>query len=239
MKSQFRVWQFFLLAVALTLPAPVQGLARGAVPGPPVLKIRVYDYAAVAEGTLVHAFQEIERIYRLAGVNASLMRCRPDMAAPILDSRCEERAGATTIIVRILPREMASRAGTNKRVFGFAMTAAKPAYGAIANVFHHQVERLATEWGYHRGVVLGHVISHEVGHLLLGGPSHSRRGIMQMPWNDPQLDSAHKGSLVFTRRQAERIRGEVSERVRFESQRGEPGELRVKGATEQSRADGL
>jgi hypothetical protein len=227
------------LALALTLAVPVRGLAHDADPAVPELAIRIYDYAGVGGSTLARTFEEIERIYRMAGVSVLLMQCRTDMAAPVLDSRCAGRAGPTTIIVRVLPREMASLAGTNKRVFGFAMTASRPGFGVIANAFHHQVEKLAKEWGYHRGAVLGHVIAHEVGHLLLGFVGHSRGGIMQMPGNGPHLSAAHKGRLVFTRSQSERIRADVFERIRAEFGTESPGELRVEVATDQSRAGGL
>ena len=52
------------------------------------------------------------------------------------------------------------------------------------------------------GELLGCVIAHEVGHLLLGTDSHSHEGIMQGHWEDPQLREAGKGNLQFTPSQA-------------------------------------
>ena len=50
----------------------------------------------------------------------------------------------------------------------------------------------------HRGVsVLGYVLTHEIGHLLLGSNSHSVSGIMSPHWNDEELRRISEGTLLF------------------------------------------
>ena len=53
--------------------------------------------------------------------------------------------------------------------------------------------------------ILGHAITHELGHLLLGVGSHSAAGVMHGPWH-------RKGQCFFTRWEGDRIRREVSAR---------------------------
>lgn len=52
--------------------------------------------------------------------------------------------------------------------------------------------------------LLGCVIVHEIGHLLLG-PGHSARGIMQSPWRGSEAKSIAKGGLKFDPSQSRAI----------------------------------
>jgi hypothetical protein len=62
------------------------------------------------------------------------------------------------------------------------------------------------------GQILGEVIAHEIGHILLKLPSHSATGIMHGPWNRRDLQDAAYGQLLFTPEQAKVIRTEVARR---------------------------
>lgn len=65
--------------------------------------------------------------------------------------------------------------------------------------------------------MLGHLIAHEVGHLLLGQGSHSKKGIMLGDWLQTDLEKAAQGRLLFTDRQAKKMRRAVRQRSRIES----------------------
>ena len=54
-------------------------------------------------------------------------------------------------------------------------------------------------------VVLGHVIAHEAGHLLLPAHSHSMSGIMQPQFDLHAIDKALNGWLGFSADQRKRI----------------------------------
>jgi hypothetical protein len=56
------------------------------------------------------------------------------------------------------------------------------------------------------GELLGCVIAHELGHLLLGTASHSASGLMSAVWQDPELRLAAHGKLLFTGDEGDRIR---------------------------------
>jgi hypothetical protein len=87
--------------------------------------------------------------------------------------------------------------------------------GKYADVFFEHVEQLREEKpGVNLGTILGYVMAHEIGHLLLGSNSHSRSGIMQGEWHGDQLRSIALGELLFTAEQAERMRERVAARAR-------------------------
>ena len=56
------------------------------------------------------------------------------------------------------------------------------------------------------GDLLGCVIVHELGHLLLGRDSHSATGLMSAVWQVNELRQASQGILFFTDNQQNRIR---------------------------------
>jgi hypothetical protein len=77
------------------------------------------------------------------------------------------------------------------------------------------------------GELLGYVIAHEVGHLLLGTDSHNHEGIMQGRWEDPQLREAGKGNLQFTPSQARLMRQHLTgEEKKKESRRSTGNQVR-------------
>ena len=62
-------------------------------------------------------------------------------------------------------------------------------------------------------IILGCVIAHEVGHLLLGSSSHSGSGIMQGHWKRGQIRKAMTGNLPFTPEQVKLIQASTFARV--------------------------
>jgi hypothetical protein len=54
--------------------------------------------------------------------------------------------------------------------------------------------------------MLGAVMAHELGHLLLGEHSHSSEGLMQAHWSTEQLKNMGMGNLLFDARSAARVR---------------------------------
>jgi hypothetical protein len=69
-------------------------------------------------------------------------------------------------------------------------------------VFYDSVEKLHQDWHASLSRVLGHVMAHEIGHLLLGTNAHSPMGIMRPNWQGQELRSIAIGTLLFTREQA-------------------------------------
>lgn len=95
----------------------------------------------------------------------------------------------------------------------------KGRFGYIAGVFPYRVEELAEEGTLRievpndfRAVILGHLMAHEIGHLLLGSESHSSKGIMRARWQREDLEAAVQGKLGFTPEQREKMREKIQDR---------------------------
>src|SRR5262249_44273486 len=58
------------------------------------------------------------------------------------------------------------------------------------------LQRFASQGQSSYGIILGHVIVHELGHLLISGNAHGN-GIMRPRWAYPEWQQAAKGNLLF------------------------------------------
>jgi predicted membrane protein len=63
-----------------------------------------------------------------------------------------------------------------------------------AYAFQDHIGILEQKLGF---AVLGYVLTHEVGHLLLGSNSHAVNGIMSPHWNGAELRRISEGPLLF------------------------------------------
>ena len=184
------------------------------------LTIRVYDYARLPKGEYEPARGQAERILSQAGVPTRWLRCAL-APAEAKDPGCEEVITPTDLVVRILPADMAVRVPVKGDVFGYAVPSRDSGFGTVVSVFHHRVAELITQKHrraggrlYSKAVVLGHILAHELGQVLLGPNSHSRSGIMVFPWGPKQLEGCLRGGLLFSKAEAATIQMEVRERQR-------------------------
>jgi len=77
--------------------------------------------------------------------------------------------------------------------------------GYIADVYYEAVENLATTKQVEPKTLLGYVMAHELGHLLLG-PAHTVTGVMRRAWDRRDLEMIRQGSLKFSPAEGLRMR---------------------------------
>jgi hypothetical protein len=75
----------------------------------------------------------------------------------------------------------------------------------LAEVYYEAAQEFASRRDIDAGLLLGCVIAHELGHLLLG-PGHARHGIMRAAWNNLELDEMRFGRLKFNSAESDEIR---------------------------------
>jgi len=90
-------------------------------------------------------------------------------------------------------------------VFGFSLRPEAGGLGDSAVVLTDRVEELAGGRGTFYAVLLGHIVAHELGHLLLADGKHSRASIMTYPWRRRELEWVSQGTMRFTPWQRQRI----------------------------------
>lgn len=169
-----------------------------------------YNYAALPSGVLSETPAEVGRIFHSAGIEILWLECPWSPAQP----GCLVRPGQAWLVLRLLPVEMASRARECGGCLGWAMRDAGKDFGIFANVNCTGAEALANRRRLPQSVILGHLITHELGHLLLGSGSHAIAGIMHNPWGRHDLELIGRGGLYFLPAEAKRMRYNVANRSR-------------------------
>ena len=225
-----RCFKRFLIAGLVLSLSPV-AFAKGPVieTGRSKLEItiRLYDYAKVPGGTLRRAQAIVTQVFRRAGVGSVWVACPTSYQEYEQYPDCRGPLGPRDLVVRILPVTQAAFAG-HRGVLGAALLCGDGEFAITASVFFDRVQRLtweklygATEgiFAHHlsldicNSVILGVVMAHEIGHLLLGTNSHSRRGIMRPNWSRQDLEEALSGRQRFTLQQVRRLQAGIRARL--------------------------
>jgi hypothetical protein len=156
------------LAAAMTALVLTGSLSRAADRTILTVVLHVTDLAGTDRGDLARARTEAQRIFDDTGVRLVWV----DIANGPKARACEGLNLYVSFLSPFLVRQRASR-GAGQGVLG----SASPSTGH-AFIYSERVTELAPRRRIDEGVLLGRVIAHEVGHLLLGGHDHSRSGLM-------------------------------------------------------------
>ena len=188
-----------------------------------VITVRVYNYAGVPSKTLASAKREATWIFRRAGIGLDWQDCALTADELIENPACEAVKGPTVVSLRILPRTMAARLHAGTTAFGITFYPEGDGFPATTNVFYERVTLLAALGVSYEAVTLGHVMAHELGHVLLGSGSHSRAGIMHVPWQAKDLRAAALSQFSFSAREAKQMRKQVRARMQASDPTEAPG----------------
>lgn len=172
------------------------------------ITIGVHNYAQVGSGVLLKAERATSQALRNAGISVVWLTCSTSEISPT-DAGCANLVGPLRIDLHIESKPTAGRLRQKGDVFGIAAEGGEGEFGCDAWVFYDQVKDSATETGLSLPQILGGIIAHELGHLLLGANSHSRTGLMRAHWSREELLAADLGELGFSNPERERIRNSV------------------------------
>jgi len=180
----------------------------------PALTPRVYNYAHLDPGLLTGGENVAASILKHAGVATTWAECPLSPADFGGYPGCQKRMQTTDFLIRLLSASMAAKFPVGNDSLGFAQPCAHSERGCMANVFYAKVDELASGGGSAR--ILGHVMAHEVGHLLLGANAHSSSGVMLGVWYAEDRKLMRWGELMFAGRQSDEMRDNLLRRARLE-----------------------
>jgi hypothetical protein len=183
------------------------------------ITVEIYNYSHASPGVLTRAEREAGRILGASGVRAVWLECPVGKSTASPQGLCPKASEATDISLRVLAAPIQNK--FQDKVFGFTV------HPGLASVYYESALHLAAREGaeFEVPIILGCIIAHELGHLLLGPKSHSASGIMQGEWRPRQLHLALTGRLSFESQQAKLIQGEA--RRRMDLKTGTPKEQRL------------
>jgi hypothetical protein len=171
------------------------------------IAVEVHDYADVAPATLAAATEEASRVLRRAGIEVQ-WTIAP--ASRVVAGGAETGIPEPLTVVMLAPRHAAPV--RSHSVLGYAVLPADGSYGVSAGVRYAAVERQVHETTASLPQVLGYVIAHELGHLLLGSNDHAGWGVMAAQLSGAYFDKAAQGTLAFASDEAERLRAGIRSR---------------------------
>jgi len=171
----------------------VAGLLAAAIAGVRVdaessigLTIRLYNTSRIPFGELLAARHEAEPILRDAGMDVFFRECGANglPAGPI--DPCDDPLKPSEIVVRLVDAPLFNTT-LQPQAFGVTYVVEETNRGWLATVFPDRIAAAATRAGLDSGTLLGRVMAHEVGHLLLGKGYHGEAGVMRAEWSDETL----------------------------------------------------
>jgi hypothetical protein len=164
------------------------------------LTVSAFNDAAVPPSVLLTARARAQSVFAEAGITLTWLDCgTPGRSAANTD--CTAIAYPAHLSLR-LAKDGTHRA---KDTFGESFVDDR-GQGNYASVYVTALDSSPALRVLSEGELLGYVVVHELGHLLLGKDSHSPQGVMRPVWGFEDLEQAAHGKLCFTPDQVERMR---------------------------------
>jgi hypothetical protein len=188
-------------------------LAAGQKPKPlahdekaPAITVRLYNLAEAPAKETVQARNEAGRIFMQAGIEVRWLSCALSLQEAVKNTACEEPSGPHDLDLVISTASITRPGIATDASLGFAFPLARQSQ---AVVLLERATKLAASSGVPAGIILGHSMAHEIGHLLMQSMEHSRAGIMRSRWGKDELHHAERGTLLFTPEQTIAMRNRL------------------------------
>jgi hypothetical protein len=164
------------------------------------ITVQIYNYSQASPTILTAAKHEAGRILGKAGLRVVWLGCPVGPSALSQEGPCQKALEDTDIRLRVLAEPVEKK--FQNSVFGLTI------HPVLASVYYEYATRLAKidNAEFEIPIVLGCVIAHEIGHLLLGSNQHSGSGIMQPRWQPSHIRQLMMGGLLFTSEQSTLMR---------------------------------
>jgi hypothetical protein len=170
----------------------------------PSVSVRVYDGSAMHASIRESAIQTARAIVGDAGIAVEWRDCTagPDVR------RCHPARAPQDLILRIMPdvpsdpsvagSTLETHIAGDASVLGFAVIEPSTGTGTFATIVMSRVNALAQRTGVPSSFLLGRVLAHEAGHLLLGADGHSRHGLMRPIWTPADVQANRADDWRFS-----------------------------------------
>ena len=170
---------------------------------PPTIMVLIHNHSRAPQSVVDGAEREAGRVFAQAGVRVLWLTCSTGASADESDT-CQKKSN-DTLRLELLSSGTAKSRGW---VCGFAI------HPDLARVLYEDVFNLAKTYEMEGSVsrILGGVMAHEIGHLLLGPNAHAGIGVMRSSWSFDEVRQSAMGTLSFTPEQSRIMRAAVPRR---------------------------
>jgi hypothetical protein len=162
-----------------------------------VIKVFVNNTAKVSGALLDESEAEVGRIFHAASIRIAWVHCQDKHFG---EDICSRVPAVNEFVVHLIPTGSTS----SDSVFGMAFVGLN-GIGRYCNIFVDRIKQ-AEDNVASTAELMGTVMAHELGHLLLGSRSHSAEGLMRPIWDHQCLRGIGMGRFLFTPQQSLLIR---------------------------------
>jgi hypothetical protein len=162
-----------------------------------VVVIRLYNTFGVPDETVHRARAEADAILASAGVQVTWRDCEA--------AACADAAGKTQLVVRVAAAPAAAR----DAMLGYSYIDLETRSGVLATIFADRVHAMARASASDAGMLLGAVLAHEIGHMLLGTNDHAGAGLMRARWSVAEIRRHRPADWAFSPDEASAMRSNL------------------------------
>jgi hypothetical protein len=160
------------------------------------VRVRVYRSTHLGGDALPLALGVAESTFAAAGIQVAWTVCEP--------GECLTPPAPAERLIRLVRLPHGQR--HDLRALGDALIDPRQPSGGLATVYVDRVLDTARRVDIDHRTLLGHTIAHEIGHLLLGSPTHGASGLMREVWSSKELQAARGDDWALLPLEATAIR---------------------------------
>ena len=178
------------------------------------VSIRIHDYAHIHDTALARAQDVVSGMYGAIGVRTDWRGSLRQGDGTFDNVRQSEspfnnvgpsECGPSDLRLIILTSAMADRGVIPDSIIGFAAVE-RGVGGRVAYVIYDRIKEFASDTDVDDMRMMGIVMAHEIGHLLMMHQSHSDTGLMRGRWERSEFRADRPFDLEFSDPQALEIR---------------------------------
>jgi hypothetical protein len=165
------------------------------------LSVRIYDNAGVLAAGRARAIKRATEILGRADLAVDWRDC--PAGGVLARGACVAPPEPGELAVRLV---RSPKKDSNPRALGTALIDKTTGRGTLATVYVDRVTAMARQGRHDQWAMIGGVMAHEIGHLLLGTNSHTDSGLMREIWTVKDLTRNRPDDWLFSRAQREELR---------------------------------
>jgi hypothetical protein len=166
------------------------------------LAVRTYDAYGVASRDMATARATVQVLLKSAGIDIRWRECQAGEPSKSSDASCDEPIDSTEVLVRIA----SGVSWPNDGALGYSAIDQLHRSGRLVTIFADRIEAASARGHVDSGTLLGRVVAHEIGHILLGTTRHSPSGLMRARWSDDELQRNLASDWTFAAADVPRLR---------------------------------
>jgi hypothetical protein len=206
--------QPFRIVLAMVVLAACN-LSASARPFATTVNVRLFNNFGVLRDDLTVALTEARVVFLDADVDIVWRDCSQGQGP--LPASCGNVPASNEVLLRLVASP--TPPPPQRVSLGSSLVDLEGAHGVLATVFPDRVRLVARAAAVDERQVLGHVIAHEIGHLLLGVGTHAERGLMRGFWSRRSLQQPIAGDWRFSERESASMRSGLLARLLTEDSR--------------------